>query len=102
MAALPPSHTQKGYIEMLIRPHNTKRLNMIWPERRTLAEKTTFKRFNSGRSKNPSFFRIEAGDVFATWLTLKAFQHKELPTYYEWNGSKLVKTTSPQTRIAII
>ena len=77
---------------MLIRPHSSSR------DLNAPAEKTTITRFNEQRSAMPDFYKIKAGDVFATWPTIKAFySDSELPRYYEWNGSKLIKTTSPQS-----
>lgn len=61
----------------------------------TVAEKTTITRFNEQRSAMPDFYKIKAGDVFATWPTIKAFySDSELPRYYEWNGSKLIKASA--------
>jgi len=71
---------------MLIRAHNTESGRMA------VAENTTITRFNERRAANPDFYKIKAGDVFATWPTIKAFYSDyELPRYYEWNGSKLIK-----------
>jgi hypothetical protein len=82
---------------MLIRPHSSSR------DLNAPAEKTTITRFNEQRAAKPDFYKIKAGDVFATWPTIKAFQGGtsnggELPTYYEWNGSKLIKTTKGHFR----
>ena len=77
---------------MLIRPHN------IPSDLSQPVEKTTITRFNEQRAANPDFYKIKVGDVFATWPTIKAFEsNHELPNYYEWSGSRLVKTTSPQS-----
>ena len=62
----------------------------------------TFKSFNKGRAANPEFYKMRVGDVFTTWPTLKAFcahENGEVsePNYYEWNGSKLIKTISSKS-----
>ena len=75
---------------MLIRPHNTSR-DLSAPVR-----KTTITRFNEYCRTSAS--KVKTGDVFATWPTIKAWESvHELPAYYEWNGVKLVRTTSPQS-----
>jgi hypothetical protein len=78
---------------MLIRPHSSSR-DLDWP-----VEKTTITRFNEQRAAKPNFYKIKVGDVFATWSTIKAWKSShELPKYYEWNGSKLIKTTKGHFR----